>query len=557
VIGQCVAVPVALQPGVNNGGPDNNYCGPGFIYQSGSAHLRQAAATRTNLANGNFNAVVTSLVANASAASVANGTALSAGAGSVTSYNTTWQGFVGGTLVRNGCDRLAFGGARAAINGGVTTGNTNGAIGGNPNSVVCYPEDYIRMNNSMDQAAYNDNWGFTNYHQVQMQYTLRTSNGMSIQATYLTSKTLALPRDFYRTSTFGYNATGGGFFGDTASRPPITGFSDPQSEESRRLDYGLSSDSLKHSVRVNAVMQLPFGPGQPLFSKASGILARIVGGWNLSVIYNAQSGAPFSIYAGDMLYGDQSGTATGGCNAYSGTSFASFFGSGANCQSGLSFPDVVSPLWSNPRGKLEINGPDGSTTFFGNPAPFALIPDPQCTNGASVGRNPISDIGGVYNTGTSACSLQALVMKVPEGTPGAFVSTSVDNGGTPLLIMLQNPLPGNRGSLGAQTMRQPSRFYLDASLSKNIMFTERRGIQLRLDATNVLNHPQPVDVYMSIGPGGQIVDRSDANSRALANGCFNQYQSNSTFNNTANSSLVNGLANCGRQVQVSFRMINN
>jgi hypothetical protein len=562
-IGTCVAVPVALQPGVNNGGPDNNFCGPTFIYQSGSAHLRNASTTqssiRVNLANGNFNAVMGALVNPSS-----NGGLIGP---FITTGQTSFSGATGAfaTTLRNGCDRLGVGGVRQFINSGTTTGNTNGATGGNPGTVRCLPEDFARLSQNVDQLTYNDNWGYTNYHQLQFQYTLRMPGGVNMQATYLTSKTLALPRDFYRTSNYNYNAGGGNFGGAVAgAAPPVTGFSNPQTEESRALDYGLSSDSLKHNLRVNGVFPLPMGAGRALLGKAPGWVNKIVGGWQMSIIYNAQSGAPFSIYAGDMLYGESSGNAApnnlntaGGCNAYSGTVFAPGGTTNLNCQSGLSFPDIVSPLWTNPRGKLAVNGPLGETTFFGYPSPYALIRDPQCTNGQFVGRQSFSD-PGTFSLANS-CTLQALVMKVPEGTPGAFpigpaLSTPTTEQ-TPVLIMLQNPTPGRQGSLGSQTMRQPSRYYLDASLSKTFMFTERRGIQLRVDATNVLNHPQASDLYFSLGPGGTFNDMSNATTRALANGCFNQYNAGSTQANV--TSLQNGAANCGRQVQVSFRMINN
>jgi hypothetical protein len=261
-----------------------------------------------------------------------------------------------------------------------------------------------------------------------------------------------------------------------------------------------------------------------------------------------------------MLYGVSSGTAaannpnTGaGCNAYAGTAFSPSAGTGLNCQSGLSFPDIASPLWSNPQGKLMRSPVDGNTNYFGNPSPFALIPDPQCVNGQYVAKNPFSD-PGTFSLANN-CGLQALVMKVPAGTPGAFFASQVDAGQTPVLIMLRNPLPGTQGTLGAQTMRQPARTYLDANLVKNFMLTERRGIQLRIDATNVMNRPQPADLYFSLGPGGSFNDSTSAAVRSLANGCFNQFTSNSTFQNQ--SALQNGLANCGRNIQVGIRMINN
>jgi hypothetical protein len=561
-IGTCVAL-AGANPGINTGGPDNNYCGPGFIYQSGSSHLRRNGTISRNLANGNYNAVMNSLMANPIFAG-------SIAPGGTTSYisfaNTPGASGFTGNLFRNGCDRLATAG-RQFIDGGSTTGNTGGALGGNPNLVRCLPDDFVIANSSLDQASYNDNWGYTNYHQLQAQYTLRMSTGISIQATYLTSKTLALPRDFYRTNSYNFNANGSGgtsfAYASSAFAPGITGFSNPQSEATRALDYALSSDSLAHALRLNAVISLPIGPGRALLGSTRGILGQLAGGWTLSVIYNGQSGTPFSISAGDMQYGVSSGTATAGddagngCNAYAGTVFAPEPAAltGLNCQSGLSFPDVVSSLWTNPRGKLQVNGPGGETTYFGYPSPFTLIRDPQCTNGELVGNRP--DAIGM-NMSTN-CNLLALAMKVPEGTPGAFplgpALPTPSNDQTPVLIMLQNPTPGRNGTLGAQTMRQPSRFYLDSSLAKTFMFTERRGIQIRVDATNVLNHPQPIDLYLSLGPGGTFNDMSSAQLRSLANGCSNQYTAGTTLGNQ--TSLQNGLANCGRQVQVSFRMINN
>jgi hypothetical protein len=111
--------------------------------------------------------------------------------------------------------------------------------------------------------------------------------------------------------------------------------------------------------------------------------------------------------------------------------------------------------------------------------------------------------------------------------------------------MLQNPMPGKQGNMGGGTMRQPGRFYLDANLVKTFMFTETRGVQLRVDATNVLNHPTPSDVYLSLGPQGtpfetslERFNESTAARSAIASGCLGT----NVF--------------CGRQVQVSFRMLN-
>ncbi|HEX4996597.1 MAG TPA: hypothetical protein VFY29_00120, partial [Terriglobia bacterium] len=532
----------------------NINCPAGTIYQSGSAHLRNA---RTDLygqisqllANGNFYAVSNILAATSPATGGA--TTAPATAPATGNRNTAFGATLGGTLLRNGCDRLAM--ATSTLRYDLIGGS---ATQGNLNPVRCFAEDYLIANPTLSTGnnqtfgfsgfstvpvalagsntggqgvVYKDTWGYTNYHQFQAQYTLRLPSGVSLQATYLTSKTLALPRDFYRTNTFNANALGGQSFGS------VTGFSDPKNEETRKQDYGESSDSLKHAVRLNGVFPLPFGPGQPLLSTAPGWVTKILGGWQMGVIYNLQSGQPLSIFGAETMFGSSAATANG-CDAYSGT----LFQGGANCASGLVFPDVVSPLWTNPKGSFERNGDDGSLTYFGNPSPFAVIPDPQCTSG-TVALNA-DRTGGMALA--AQCNLKALVLKVPTGTPGAFALSDTDP--TPVLIMLQNPLPGHQGSLGGGTMKQPGRFYLDANLAKTFMFTERRGIQIRIDATNVLNHPTPADLYLSLGPSTDssdvIIDKfntSNSQRSAFASGCVG----------------INAF--CGRQVQFGIRMINN
>jgi hypothetical protein len=65
-------------------------------------------------------------------------------------------------------------------------------------------------------------------------------------------------------------------------------------------------------------------------------------------------------------------------------------------------------------------------------------------------------------------------------------------------IVLQNPTPGKRGTLGQQTIIGPGSWTLDSSLGKQFQITETKQIQIRFDATNVLNHPQPNNPQYSI-----------------------------------------------------------
>ena len=66
------------------------------------------------------------------------------------------------------------------------------------------------------------------------------------------------------------------------------------------------------------------------------------------------------------------------------------------------------------------------------------------------------------------------------------------------VIVLQNPRPGTQGNLGQSTFEMPGTFRFDANLSKNFRLTESKSLQIRMDATNVLNHPTPLPLPPAI-----------------------------------------------------------
>ena len=65
-------------------------------------------------------------------------------------------------------------------------------------------------------------------------------------------------------------------------------------------------------------------------------------------------------------------------------------------------------------------------------------------------------------------------------------------------ILLQNPLPGHRGSIGWRTLEGPGRWRFDANLSKSFKISESKTLQFRMDATDVLNHPEPSNPVLDI-----------------------------------------------------------
>ena len=116
-------------------------------------------------------------------------------------------------------------------------------------------------------------------------------------------------------------------------------------------------------------------------------------------------------------------------------------------------PDVVGPFSAKPFNQFVWKGDAGS--YFGSS--FGQVRDPQCGQ-LAIDLQPY-------------CTLQA----VTDAKTGQ--------------ILLQNPLPGRRGNLGQKTMELPGQWAFDAALSKTVRVAESKSLQIRVDATNVLNHP--------------------------------------------------------------------
>jgi len=389
-----------LNPTVAGFGPVGTSVGG--ILQRGSAQLRRNATFTGNLANGNYNGVVGSLLSFVP-------TGGTGGAQTLPIDPTTGATVIASQrLLRNGCDRLAN---PALTNSFVTPQGTVNAR--------CFPENYLITNPQLSTANYAGNFGKSNYQSGQLQFTARPIQGVSIQGTYSLSKTMSHPG---------------------------SGFTDPLN---RNLDYAASLNSVGQEFRSNGTIELPIGPNKLVMGNSSGLVARLVENWQASFIYTLPEGALRSVVANSMLY--------------------------ANGR-----PDVVGP-WDNPKGNVSWEGgPSGN--YFGSPSPYATYVDPQCTN----------NVGGPDAMGTNlqtSCTLRGLGEIVPAGTPGSIVGVN----GASLLPLLQQAMPGHQGTLGANTMHTVSRYTLDASISKRFRLTESKALQIRVDTTNIMNHPTPGD----------------------------------------------------------------
>jgi hypothetical protein len=391
------------------GAPGDAYCPAGTVRERGSEHIRRntsgpGTSMAANLANGNYTGVVTSLLSAAAPQGgyygVAGSTAVPAGISSLSQRT-----------LRNGCDRIANGLYDPSLPASATNIPTQ-----------CFPEDYLAANPQLANANYNANIGRSNYHALQVQFTLRPTAGFSFQSTYSWAKSMQL----------------GGTFTDPLMRD---------------LDRQRGAEG-PHSFRLNGTVELPFGPNKLLFGNTSGWVARLLERWQTSFILNMASGSPASATgAGTMRY--------------------------ANARF------VATPYWRIPEGQVRWDGPGNNTgTFFGFDQ-YVGVPDPQCSDPQRVVQ---TDSRG-YNFATN-CSIDALALRVPAGTEGSYMLTPGDPASS-VVNVLVNPNPGEFGTLGHRALSYWGQFSFDANAQKTFRLTESKQLSIRIDATNVLNHPQP------------------------------------------------------------------
>jgi len=229
-----------------------------------------------------------------------------------------------------------------------------------------------------------------------------------------------------------------------------------------RNEVTLQAGNRPHEFRANGLFELPIGPNKLLLGNSSGWLARALERWQTSWILNLSSAPWANITAVNRMYG------TG-------------------------VPDIVYPInfesakdyeWGNLPSGSQLNA-----NSFGNR--FVSVPDPQC-NVVTTQQSLNQAVGST----SARCTLRALAMVVPSNTAGAF--TLSDGTNRSAVIVLQNPLPGTKGTLGQNVVKTFGFMRFDASASKTFSVGETKSFQVRIDATNVLNHPTPGNPTLDI-----------------------------------------------------------
>jgi hypothetical protein len=117
---------------------------------------------------------------------------------------------------------------------------------------------------------------YSGYHGLQTQFNRRFYNGLQFTANYTWSKNMDI----------------------TATTQP-TGNSVTDFWQ-RNLDKAPSVNDCTHDFKANSLYELPFGPGRRFLSAETPVISQIVGGWQLSAIFEMATSYPYNISYGSM-----------------------------------------------------------------------------------------------------------------------------------------------------------------------------------------------------------------------------------------------------------------
>ncbi len=133
-------------------------------------------------------------------------------------------------------------------------------------------------------------WGTASYHAMNVSVLKRAARGLTFKANYSFSKALDLNSAILAPS------------GENEPTNLVSGL------YNRNLNKGVAAYNPAHQFNSNFSYQLPFGSGQRFGGGASGLLNRLIGGWQWNGIATAQTGFPFTPLIGFNNSGTGDGT---------------------------------------------------------------------------------------------------------------------------------------------------------------------------------------------------------------------------------------------------------
>jgi hypothetical protein len=124
-------------------------------------------------------------------------------------------------------------------------------------------------------------------------------------------------------------------------------------------------------------------------------------------------------------------------------------------------PDVVGPFDRKAVGIKWGSGATANSADYFASGVYQTVADPQCTA-----------VSAAQSLNTF-CTLTA----IKDTRSGQ--------------VVLQNPLPGRRGSLGQRALEVPGIWRFDANMQKALKLSESKTLEFRIDGSDILNHAEP------------------------------------------------------------------
>ena len=306
--------------------------------------------------------------------------------------------------------------------------------------------DVGRVNCGLGIVRSRNNGGFSDYHALQTEF--RANNlfkQLTLRAGYTFSKNLDNVSEIFATGTAG-NTT------FAAQNPFQTG----------DAERSLSGLNIPNAFTVSATESIPF------FKEQHGLVGHVLGGWEFSAAYVYGSGQPYTPSQGNVFAAINSATAANG-NYFDTAYVGNFVG------------DSARPFYGNknaPATSVGIFCGDVRSLFGISTANAAAFCAPFGGLGQLISFNAFNapaaaDPRGCLR-GNAACTLVPVNLSDVRYIINMHTAQTIF--GTPF------------GNVARNTLSDATSNRLDASIFKNIKMGERNNFELRMSATNALNH---------------------------------------------------------------------
>jgi len=312
------------------------------------------------------------------------------------------NGVTGSAAIRS-LQAAAFAGNNA---GTIANYLNTSTVAGLPGSLLTragLPQNFVVASPQFAAATYLSNFANSNYQSLQVEVLKRVSHGLEVQVNWTYSKSLGEEE------------------GDSQSL-----LDSYRTVRNRSFEKRLLLSHRTHVFRSNVIYELPLGKKGKLFTGAPAGVDRVIGGWQVSSVFNVFTGQPLTLLSERNSFNN--------------------FG-GDNTPSAMGRVD---------KGLGEVLVTGAGVQYFNG---MKTVTDPSVA-----GMTTLQNI-------RSSSALFA-------------VADSQGN------LLFRNPVAGELGNVSAGLLFGPGSFRLDMRLAKTVRIDEKRDVQFTLDAENATNTPQ-------------------------------------------------------------------